>query len=418
MRIALFTNQFPGRTSTFFARDVGGLIDAGADIDVFPIYPLDAKLWQYVPDVIDSTVLPGDRIHHLDLSRALLCQKCFRPRKAIRFLGDALPIAGSAIMHGMLPFIKTGYASMKAWIWAQTIERQYDYVLAYWGNYAATCAYLFHRLGDRKVPFGMFLHANIDLYHNRIYMRQKLLYADDIIVVCEFNKDFVRRCYTTIFPRIEHKIYVHHLGLDLAKVRYGTVVPPSPRILGAGRLERQKGFDYLLRATRELAHRGLAVAVDLIGDGSEGKALRKLASELGIADRVKFHGWLHVNDVETAMRRATVLCHPSPDIGDAVPTVIKEALAVGTPVVATTVAGIPELLDAGRCGVLVPPANVTALADAIEGLIKNPGLRQKYSMAGRKYAEEMFDLGKNGKRLFARLQATSNSRAILCSRRG
>jgi glycosyltransferase involved in cell wall biosynthesis len=94
-----------------------------------------------------------------------------------------------------------------------------------------------------------------------------------------------------------------------------------------------------------------------------------------------------------------ILVHPSPELGDGVPNVIKESMAVGTPVLGSQVAGIPELLAGGKHGLLVPPKNVNALADAIANLLANDELRQQYSQQARKYAEDQFDLRKNGKRL-------------------
>ena len=61
MRIAVFTSKFPGPTSTFFARDIRGLIESGIDVEVFPLYPLDEKMWQYVPDVLSERILPKNK---------------------------------------------------------------------------------------------------------------------------------------------------------------------------------------------------------------------------------------------------------------------------------------------------------------------------------------------------------------------
>jgi glycosyltransferase involved in cell wall biosynthesis len=93
-----------------------------------------------------------------------------------------------------------------------------------------------------------------------------------------------------------------------------------------------------------------------------------------------------------------------------VPNVIKEALALGTPVVATEVAGIPELLDVGRCGLLVPPRDVGALASAIERLLTNPQLRRELATTGRRFAEKMFDQTANGRCLAEMLRATTRAR--------
>ena len=75
MRIAVFTNKFPHRVSTFLARDLRALLDAGFEIDVFPFYPLDTTLWRYVPDILNDTVLPRAKIHHVGLIESLASLK-------------------------------------------------------------------------------------------------------------------------------------------------------------------------------------------------------------------------------------------------------------------------------------------------------------------------------------------------------
>ena len=75
MRLAVFTNKFPSRISTFFARDMRALIDAGIDLDIFPFYPLEPELWRYVPDILNERVLPRNKIHHISLTRAFRSDK-------------------------------------------------------------------------------------------------------------------------------------------------------------------------------------------------------------------------------------------------------------------------------------------------------------------------------------------------------
>jgi glycosyltransferase involved in cell wall biosynthesis len=145
--------------------------------------------------------------------------------------------------------------------------------------------------------------------------------------------------------------------------------------------------------------RGVALELELVGDGPEANALRALARTLGIADRVRFRGWVPFADAQAAMQGATVLVHPSAELGDGLPNVLREAMALGTPVIASNVAGIPEALDAGRAGVLVPPQDVPALADAIARLLGDAAQRRRLAEAGRRRTEDMFDLWRNGARL-------------------
>jgi len=405
MRLAVFTNKFPSRISTFFARDMRALIDAGVTLDIFPFYPLDSALWRYVPDLLNEDVLPRERIHHIGLRDTFKAEKWLDP-KLRRFAGDMLAVNSSAAKYGIRRLAKTVYSALKALAWARQQNDGYDHVLAYWGNYAATSAFLFHRLLDRSIPFSMFLHAGMDLYEGPVYMREKLLYADNVIVVCDFNRRYLRDRYPDIFPSISHKIHKYHLGIDLAEFRYVSSERQSKTILAVGALEKYKGFDYLLRAGELMKRHAVDYEIAIAGDGSERNSLKSLADNLNIQHKVRFLGWLRPDEVRKAMSIATLLVHPSNGVGDAVPTVIKEAMALGTPVVASSIAGIPELLHDGKCGLLVPPGNPSALADAIETLLKNQPLRMTFSESGRKYAEQEFDLWQNGRRLAALLASS------------
>ena len=104
------------------------------------------------------------------------------------------------------------------------------------------------------------------------------------------------------------------------------------------------------------------------------------------------------------MSEATVLVHPSDGLGDGLPNVLREAMALGTPVIASRVAGIPEALDEGRCGLLVPPRDVAALASALERLLGDAALRQTLARLARRRTEEKFDMWRNGAQLAEHLQ--------------
>jgi len=410
MRLAVFTNQFPTRVGTFFARDMTALHEAGVEVDVFPIYDCDPNLWQYVPEIPCKTGVFRDRVHHLRFGHSLMLCRPWPLGRFAGFLRRATAIGCSALPFGLLPTAKSVYTLPKAWCWAREWSGVYDHVLAYWGNYSATCARVFHGLLDAPIPFSMFLHAGTDLYRTQVYLRQKLLYADNVFVVCEFNREFIRQKYPRTFPRIAEKIHVHHLGLNMEDLPFRRDGRHANRILGVGRLEWRKGYDYLLQATCELLKRGVHVEVELIGEGEAKESLATLAEKLGIADRVIFSGWLPFEKVQDAVGAATLLVHPSPVIGDAVPTVIKEAQALGTPVIASHVAGIPELLDHGRSGMLVPPKDVGAISDAIENLLSDGELRQRYALAAREYAEKTYNMWRNGARLANLMRDTVRQR--------
>jgi len=405
MRLAVFTSKYPAKIATFFERDMRALIESGVEIDVFSISPLDAAAWKHSLDLLGPQFLPRNRVHHLELGQALNLARPVLRRRLGAAGRDAATILRAAASYGPVRLAKTAYALPKAWAWAAQYTHRFDHVLGYWGNYAATIAYAFHRLAAPRVPFSIWLHAGTDLYRAPVFMREKLEYADNVLTCCEFNQTYIFDQFGDI-PGIRQKLHICHHGLNLAEFPHVLEGRAPNRLLAVGSLSKRKGFDYLIRAAGVLVARGVDAVVEVIGDGEERANLEALAAELGIADRVEFRGYVPFTAVREAMNRATVLVHPSDGLGDGLPNVVREAMALGAPVVASNVAGIPDALRDG-CGVLVPPKNTAALADALETLLRNPEQRREIAIRARRRTEERYDLWQNGARL---AQLLSNSR--------
>ena len=406
MRLAVFTSKYPARVATFFERDMRALIEAGIDVDVFPIYPLDASMWDYSLDTLNEEVLPRNKFHHLSFADVLKTARPYPVTKVGTYLRDVVATSGSAIRYGVGPLAKTTYVLSKAWAWAKDHGDDYDHVLAYWGNYAATCAYAFHRLVKKPIPFSIWLHAGADLYDTPVYLKQKLLYADQIVTCCAFNRKYLAQNYADIFPSISAKINVCYHGLNFPDFPYNPQGRQPLKIIAVGRLSKEKGFSYLLQAAQRLITQGTNIELEFVGDGEEAAALKLLTEQLGISERVSFHGWLKFKEVQKAIGEATILVHPSDGLGDGLPNVIREAMAMGTPVIASDIAGIHEALDDGKCGLLVPPRDVEALATAIKTLLGNSEQRLIFADRARKRAEEKFDMWQNGRNLASVLRAT------------
>jgi glycosyltransferase involved in cell wall biosynthesis len=375
------------------------LIESGIEVEIFPLYPLDESLWRFVPDILNDTVLPREKVHHFGTSQSLLLAGQSSPKQLKGVIRRIGPVSASALKFGLTQFAKTQYAILKAFALAKRYNNHFDQILAYWGNYAATCAFFYNKLLSKPLPSSMYLHAGTDLYRDQIYLREKLLHADNIIIVCDFNRRFIKKLYPEIYDTISQKIYLHHLGLDLSEFVFKPESRQGHTVLAVGKHDKRKGFEYLLHAAAHLKKRGIRIEIELIGDGPERKNLKNLTKELELDACIKFRGWRPFDYVKKFMATATVLVHPSCGLGDAVPTVIKEAMAFGLPVIGSDVVGIPELLDSGKCGMLVSPKDSLALAESIDKLLKNKELRLKMAHAAREFAELKFDLWKNGKQL-------------------
>jgi glycosyltransferase involved in cell wall biosynthesis len=223
------------------------------------------------------------------------------------------------------------------------------------------------------------------------FIRHGFPRAERVIAVSNSVRDDLVRHFSTPVEQIA----VVPNPIDLSGIRRASeeTVPEvnsgqtSPLIVAAGRLVRIKGFDVLLRAFAklpELLHARLLI----IGDGEERPALERLAAELKVANRVELVG-TQVNPWKY-MARADVIAVPSRT--EAFPNVIGEALALSIPVVATLCSeGVTEYLNGGRCGLLVPPDDASALAEALERVLTDAGLRRRLSRQGA-LRVEAFDL--------------------------
>jgi glycosyltransferase involved in cell wall biosynthesis len=143
-----------------------------------------------------------------------------------------------------------------------------------------------------------------------------------------------------------------------------------------------KGHEYLIRATPEILKQHPGATIVIVGDGEERQILKKLTESLGVAGTVQFTG--HREDVASLIAGMDLFVLPS--LNEGMGRVLVMAMALGKPIVATSVGGVPELLGHGEAGVLVPAADPKALADAVAALLRDPERARRLGEAGRRRA--------------------------------
>jgi len=256
------------------------------------------------------------------------------------------------------------------------------------------------------LPFSFTAHAR-DIWSPAInpgdLLARKLRAARFVITCTEAN----RRHLLSLAPEAQvHRVY-HGLNDDVAR-ELAAAAPRRPRngrlrVLGVGRLVRKKGFDVLVDACAELDRRGVPVEAAIVGpDGDHAGELRRRIRVLGLEDRVTLAGRMDQVSLCEEYRRADALAQPCrllADDRDGIPNVLVEGMACGVPVVATAVSGIPELVSDGVNGLLVPPDDPHALADALQRLWDDRLLARRLARAGAETVRERFD----GDRLAGRL---------------
>jgi glycosyltransferase involved in cell wall biosynthesis len=182
--------------------------------------------------------------------------------------------------------------------------------------------------------------------------------SDLIITQTEKIKKEVREKYP------DAKIEVVPNGVDAAKER-----ATGDKIVFLGNLHKKKGLEYLIQAMDKIDAELL-----IVGDGPDMDKLQQLAR----GKRVSFAGKVKPAEVRTFLKRGKVFVLPSL-YGEGMPNVILEAMSVGLPVVSTRISGIPDMVKEGKTGFLVEPCDPDSLADAVNKILKNGGLRKKMS---------------------------------------
>lgn len=261
---------------------------------------------------------------------------------------------------------------------------------------AATADRLAAELG---VPFSFTAHAH-DIYHrdvDRAALAARLERAAFAVTVSEANRAFLDEVLAA-HGRRGNVVRLYN-GVDLSRLRATERRPVAGRIVSVGRLVPKKGLTHLVEACLLLRAAGRGFECVVVGDGEERGALERQIAAADLRAEVTLAGARSHRDTLDLLGSAEVCALPcvvAPDGDrDGLPTVLLEALALGVPVVSTAVSGVPEIVDDGESGLVVPPADPAALAAALERVLGSPSLRARLAAAGRVRAEREFDLRAN-----------------------
>ena len=275
-------------------------------------------------------------------------------------------------------------------------ERGIGHLHAHFGNIATTVA---RRAAlQAGITYSFTAHAR-DIFDAKVRpddLRQKLMDASAVVTVSRFNVRYLAETYGVV-PTLLYN------GMPLAEFPYSTPANREALILGVGRLIEKKGFGDLVAASQALRARGVTHRCVIIGDGPEAEALTAQIASLGLGAQVTLAGALSPGEVREYMQRAAVLAVPCVVAAngdrDGLPTVLLEAMALGTPCVGTDVTGIPEVIEHERTGLMVQQRDAPALAAACETLLTDPARREPLARAARAHIEQRFDADRNAARL-------------------
>ncbi len=387
--LAVLVKTWPKLSETFILEEVLGLERSGATLRLYALEP------------------PTDEIRHPTVARVrapLVCVPPLRAAHAPGYAGRHLLLAAtgpwryvSALatalrQRTLREFLRGG------WLAAQLRSDGAGHLHAHFISTPAEVAAAASALGG--LPFSISAHAK-DIYTSRDGDLQRRLRAACFTVTCtEFNRQTLEALAPTASVR-----RMYH-GIDHAEFHPRHRQPAAaraagspPLVLAVGRLRAKKGLDTLIEACRLLHDRGVALRCEIVGYGEEQAALEAQIRDHGLHGVVTLRGKLARTDVVACYARASVFVQPSRITADGdrdgIPNVLLEAMAMGLPVVASRVSGIPEVLRHQDNGLLVEPDDAAALADAMARVLHEPTLADDLGRQARAAVTAAFDNDRN-----------------------
>jgi len=399
-------SRFPKITETFVLYEMKALEELGAHVEVFPLFreppgPRHAEALHYEERAhFTPLVSPG-------IVRANLRRLFADPGHYLRTWWEML----SGTWGSLNFFLGALGLFPKCVAFAEHMRRLgVTHVHAHFANHPALAALVVHRFSG--IPYSFTAHGS-DLHVERRMLAEKVRSAAFVVAVSQYNRELI---VAESGEDQREKIAIIHCGTDPSM--FASVAGAAParadgvegslRVACVARFEEVKGHRFLVHACRLLVDRGVDVRLDLAGDGPLRMEIEALVVELGLAGRVRVHGPVardRVKEILDAADVAVLASYPTRSgKREGIPVALMEAMMSGLPVVASGLSGIPELVDHGETGFLVPPGDPWSLAQRLEALARDPELRRRLGAAARRKVLEEFDVHEGARRLLERVR--------------
>ncbi|MFW9258410.1 glycosyltransferase [Nostoc sp. CALU 546] len=396
IRIGYVLKRYPRYSETFVVNEILAHEAAGLDIEIFALRPLCDTHFQNIISQVRASVSYIRRPIQGRVSESL---NSLAPTAASYFWAE-LQEASKVIpdFWPKLAFAQGEQAStvyQAAWLAREARIKGITHLHAHFGTVATSVARLASHFTG--IPYTFTAHAK-DIFHESVEfedMQRKLQDAASIVTVSDYNLRYLHNTYNLPANQVQ-RIYN---GLDLRQLQYSSPAERPPLIISVGRLIEKKGLSVLIDACAILKQRNYQFQCQIVGTGSLELTLRQQIIDLELQSIVEIVGPRPQNEVFQLVQKAAVFAAPYV-IGkdgnrDGLPTVLLEAMALGTPCVSTDVTGIPELVRDGETGLIVPQHDAEKLAIALGQFLTNSALRVKLSTQARQLIESEFDIHRN-----------------------
>ena len=393
--IGYIMSRFPKITETFILREMLELEKSGQPLIIFPLLRVKEPVFHPEVEKLMSKVQFTPFIS-LKIISANLHFMTRSPRKYLKVLWTVLRenFGSVNLFKGALGIFP------KSVFFARSIEEKgIKHVHAHYSTHPALSALIISELTG--ISFSFTAHAH-DIFVHKKMLGGKIKKARIIVTISEFNKQYLLRLYP---ETPADKIKVIHCGVELERYKEQSSGNKGGQftILCIASLQPYKGVEYLVKACAILKSRLGNFRCLIIGEGNERKKIEHLIAGLNLQKVVILLGSQPQDRVASLLGEADLFVLPSVVAADGqmegIPVSLMEAMASGLPVVATNISGIPELVEDGVTGLLVPPGNEHTLADAIIRLYNDETLRGKMGTCGREKVASEFEIKANVEKL-------------------
>ncbi len=394
LRIGYLINTYPRPSHSFIRREIAALEAEGVEVHRFAMRGIESELSD-----------PADLAEHARTERVLdaggrrllsgmLRQAAAKPRSfaAALKLARRRARAGESSLARQIIYLAEG-----AHIAARAQELRLDHIHAHFGTNSTRVASYARLLG--AVPFSFTVHGPEEFDNTAaLDLGGKLAAAEFCATVSSYGRS--QMCRWAAAGDWD-KVQVVHCGLDLGRWDSPAPLPPGPfHMVAVGRFAEQKGFGLLIRAFATAWRRDPTLRLSLVGDGELRPQIQALVAAEGMSDAVHLLGWQNEAGVRAAMNAAHALVTPS--FAEGLPVVIMEAMACARPIIATYIAGIPELVRPGHEGWLIPAGDAEALAETmLAAAATDPETLARMGAAARARVTARHDIRVSAQRLKA-----------------
>lgn len=391
MQLAYLVNQYPAPSHTFIRREIAAIEALGTPVERFTLRASDGQL----RDPADLEERRRTRVvldvGPMGLLGAVAEAAVRAPRRFARALGLAVDLArgtSRGVVVGLVYFAE----ACQLLRWFRTSRTSHVHV--HFGTNAATVALLVRRLGGP--PFSVTIHGPEEFDRpEELAIGRKVAGSAFAVAISDYGRSQLYRwCDRDDWP----KIHTVRCGVDSQVLGSEVVpIPDTHRLVAVGRLSEQKGQLILVEAMSRLVELHPDVQLSLVGDGPMRATIEAAIARTGCTEVVHLRGMMSTEEVLDEIRGARAMVLPS--FAEGLPIVLMESLALSRPVVATFVAGIPELVDE-TCGWLVPAGSVSALVDALSEVLTLDAPRlEEMGRVGRERIRAEHDVTRQAARL-------------------